>query len=399
MNAAAVRSEHDVALAEQLLAEPEVQQLKGQLDERGGRGTRRSLLASALRLTPEVAPELHATVQACRARLDVTTEVELFVFASPAYNAACTQPEGERVFVLLASSLLEAFAPDELAYVVGHELGHHVYGHHEVPAQVLLQHGKGLRPELVLRAFAWQRHAEISADRAGLLCCGGLDGAARSLFKLSSGLRNAPGPENIEAFLDQASELTAESDALQAGVDRVFTGDWLSTHPFSPLRLLAARVFASSEAMVAGGTPMAVVEREVLDLMGVMEPGYLQEDSPEAESMRRVLFAAGLVVASSYEGVSSEERDTLESLLGPGSVPRELAIERVREVLPRRLDTVREGATPSRRAQLLRDLVLVARADGHVHDVEVAALCAVATRLGLGERLVHEALGSPVELD
>ena len=399
MNAQTVRSEHDRTLAAELAAEPAIRQIKQQLEEQGGRGTRRSLLASALRLTPEVAPELHGTVQACRERLEVDTDVELFVFASAQYNAACTQPEGERVFVLLASSLLEAFAPDELAYVVGHELGHHVYEHHEVPAQVLLRNAQGLPPELVLKAFAWQRHAEISADRAGLLCCGQLDGAARSLFKLSSGLKTAPGPDNIEAFLDQAGELTAETEEMRASLDRVLTGDWLSTHPFSPLRLLAARVFAQSEAMVEGGTPLPVVEREVLDLMGIMEPSYLHEQSDAAEAMRRLLFAAGILVASAHGGIDPAEREALGSLLGPGRIPREVDPERLRRVMADRLASVNEKVPASRRAQLLRDLVLIARADGHVQDEEVAELIAVAKGLQLSEQLVFDALRSPVELD
>ncbi len=399
MNAQTVRSEHDRALAEELSGEPAIRQIKQQLEEQGGRGTRRSLLASALRLTPEVAPELHGTVQDCRVRLGVDTEVELFVFASAQYNAACTQPEGDRVFVLLASSLLEAFAPDELAYVVGHELGHHVYDHHEVPAQVLLRNAKGLPPELVLKAFAWQRHAEISADRAGLLCCGALDGAARSLFKLSSGLKNAPGPENIEAFLDQAGELTAETEEMRAGLDRVLTGDWLSTHPFSPLRLLAARVFAQSEAMQEGGMPLPVVEREVLDLMGIMEPSYLHEKSEGAEAMRRLLFAAGILVAAAHGEIEPSEREALASLLGPGRVPREVDPERLRSVMADRLESVKAKVPPSRRAQLLRDLVLIARSDGHVQAEEVDELQSVARGLGLPDQLVFDALRSPVDLD
>ena len=399
MNAQTVRSEHDRALAGELAAEPAIQRIKQQLEEQGGRGTRRSLLASALRLTPEVAPALDRTVQACRVRLGVETEVELFVFPSAQYNAACTQPEGERVFVLLASSLLEAFAPDELAYVVGHELGHHVYGHHEVPAQVLLRDARGLPPELVLKAFAWQRHAEISADRAGLLCCGALGGAARSLFKLSSGLRTAPGPENIEAFLDQAGELTTETEEMRAGLDRMRTGDWLSTHPFSPLRLLAARVFAQSEAMQEGGTPLPVVEREVLDLMSVMEPSYLHERSEGAEAMRRLLFVAGILVAAAHGGIDPGEREDLATLLGPGRVPREVDPDRLRGVLPDRIASVKAKVPPSRRAQLLRDLVLIARADGHVQDDEVDELLSVARGLALSEQLVFDALRSPVELD
>ena len=39
-----------------------------------------------------------------------------------------------------------------------------------------------------------------------------------------------------------------------------------------------------------------------------MEPSYLEEDSPVAENMRRLLFAETVVVAGAHGTVSAEER-------------------------------------------------------------------------------------------
>ena len=91
--------------------------------------------------------------------------------------------------VMLSSSLLEGFEPDGLQFVIGHELGHHLFDHRRIPVGALLGGEVQIGAALALRLFAWQRYAEISSDRAGLACAGRLEPAAHALFKLSSGLR------------------------------------------------------------------------------------------------------------------------------------------------------------------------------------------------------------------
>jgi len=394
MNAQDIRSDADRRLYDALVEHEDVKRIQARMGELGKTGTRRNLLARALRLTPEIAPDEHRMLQESRACLSVETDVELFVYPSADFNAGCTQPEDDRVFILVSSSLLESFEIPELRYVLGHELGHHVYGHHGIPLGVLTANAEKLDKRLVLQAHSWQRHAEISADRAGLLCCeGDLGGAERSLFKLSSGLRAAPGQAQIDAFVEQAMELYAQDE------QHVEHQDWLSTHPFSPLRLRALSRFAECDVFQQDGPPLAEVEVHVEDLMALMEPSYLQEDSAGAEAMRRLLFAAAAVVAGADGQVVPAELEALAALLGPGKVPRSLNVELLREHLPERIQAVREGCRWGRRAQLIRDLALIAHADGHVHPAEVTEIVALARALGVDEGLVHVALEFEPALD
>lgn len=92
MNAQSIRSDADRRLFEELAAHPEVQRILTRLGEQAKAGTRRNLLARALRLSADIAPEEHGILQACRERLDADTEVELFVYPSADFNAGCTQP-------------------------------------------------------------------------------------------------------------------------------------------------------------------------------------------------------------------------------------------------------------------------------------------------------------------
>lgn len=388
------RCDADRVLAARLLEHPRLQRAVEARAQAERMGTRRALLATALRLTPAVAPKLHDLLSGCVERLSVETKVELFVFASPQFNAACTAPEGGRVFVLLSSALVEAFDDAELAYVIGHELGHHVYGHHDVPVEVVADPRLKVPPSLVLEVRAWQRYAELSADRAGTVCGGGLMPAARSLFKLSSGFSRAPSADQIAAYIDQAEELYREVESAEQPLQH---RDWLATHPFSPVRLSAVRAFA--RLLEAGSTDLTELEDEVHGLMALMEPGYLEEDTDEAEYMRRVLFAGGVLIAAAHEGISDAEVAALEDLLGPGRVPRVPDVEALRADLPKRLERARAEVRPARRAQVVRDLAQVATSTGTIEAPEQHLLYEIASGLGVHVDVVLEATCAPCGLD
>lgn len=392
-----VRAEADRALFARLERDPAVQRVREALQkDEGRRGTRRHLLARALRLNATIAPKLSAVLGECMETLGVHTEVELYVHPSADYNAGVTQPEGDRVFVLVTAALMEHFDAEEMRFVLGHELGHHLYGHHAIPLQHLSSSRSGVSAEVVLTAFAWQRHAEISADRAGLLCTRALDGAARALFKLSSGLRRAPSPDQVHAFMEQAMELQRETEGLDSQVENT---DWLSTHPFSPIRLRAAAAFAESAVFRANGPSLPEVEAAVGDLMALMEASYLKERTEAAEAMRRLLFTAGVMVTAAAGSSGDAERRALEALLGAGTVPRGLDLARVSATLDERVTAVRDLVPRARRGQLVRDLVLIARADGDVQAAELDLLHDLATRLDVSRRIVDLALESDPELD
>ena len=398
-DAASFRAEGDKRLATGLLAEPRVRDaielVKSSALEGHVPVVRRALLARSLRLPPAVQPELHAIVASCRERLGVTEPVECYVNPSSEYNAGIFPREDGRLFILFTAALLEAFERDELRFVVGHELGHHVYGHHEIPVAVLFDGRFPIPAALALRLTAWQRYAEVSADRAGVACCGSFDGAARALFKLASGLHQAPTNAQIVAFLEQAKELGAAVSAP----GRAHPEEWFSSHPFSPLRVQAAHLFSRSIFMRESGEPAARLETGIAALMAMMEPGYLHADTEAAEAMRRLIYAAGLVLLSEDGGVTQDEKQRLDSLLGPGSVPLDFDPRRVAELLPERTRAVVERTGIPQRAHVLRDLATLALADGKVSSDEQAFLTKLAAELEVDAEVVTHALVQRIELD
>jgi Zn-dependent protease with chaperone function len=86
---------------------------------------------------------------------------------------------------MFSSSILEAFSAAEIRFVMGHELGHHLFHHHDIPIGFVLRGQQRPSPKLALMLTSWSRYAEISADRAGAYCARDIEAVAHSLFKLA----------------------------------------------------------------------------------------------------------------------------------------------------------------------------------------------------------------------
>ena len=394
-----LRSRGDRELAQQLREEPLLKNAIEQLergDLEGPQNVRRRLLGTAVRLTRAMAPAVHRLTDECRERLKMDMPLELYVFSSPTFNAAAVKPEDGRLFVMFSSSLLEAFSGHELKFVIGHELGHHLFQHHDIPIGYVLNQRKQVAPSLALKLFAWSRYAEISADRAGAACSQNLEAEALALFKLASGLTGSSIEFRLDDFLDQVEEMRQEDDQQRRTGPRE---DWFSTHPFSPLRVLALKLFAASHFVTANGTDTATLESETQRVMTLMEPSYLDDQSAEAETLRRLLFAAALTVANASDDISEKEIEVFEGFFGERSFTEQLNLDKLAADLDQRIKDACEQASHPRRLQVLRDLILVANADGVVSEAERIVLKRIASGLQISLSVIDQLLNNPLELD
>lgn len=383
-----LRAQGEAELEQKLLAEPQLKRAIDELEKRGDLGARRQLLGTSVRITSAMAPRLEAMMEHCRALLGVETKVETFVYPDSHFNAGCVRPEQGRAFVMLSSALLEAFDDEELRFVIGHELGHHLFGHHRIPVRLLAGEDAAMPGPIVMQLFAWSRYAELSADRAGLTCAGGLEPVARSLFKLASGLKGGLVQMRADDLLSQIGDLRDEQQAQANDKPR---GDWFATHPFSPMRLHAAKLFSEQKSREQ-------LEAGVAELMSLMEPTYLHEKTEAAELMRRLLLAGGVVIAAASGEIEPKEREALEKFFGAGSCSG-VNVKALGGDLERRAREVKERVGLLKRQQVIRDLCVVARADGHVHDAERALLLSTAETAGVDAAFVERALTADVRLD
>ena len=400
MNADGIRCENDVRIGQHLLNDVLVKRVKENIDrltEKGPLGVRRQLLSTSVRLSRSMSPAVHKMADHCMEMLGVGIPLELYVYASPQFNAACFKPEEGRLFVMFSSSLLEAFDDRELMFVLGHEFGHHVYQHHDIPVGYILNGQQRPPASLALQLFTWSRYAEISAVRAGAFCANDLDAVARALFKLASGLTdNKIVNFDLSEFLHQLDEMQAVDAEPGQGAPMQ---DWFSTHPFSPLRVKAIQLFHQSGLMQDGGMGKTELEIGVQGMMGIMEPDYLEGQTEVAKIMRPLFIAGAIAVANARDGIGDREKSVLKEFMGESFSLDVLNIEKLIDALPKRIELVKKHASITQRMQVIRDLSVVARAEGEITDNELLVLYGIADGLEISRSLITNILDADAELD
>lgn len=229
---------------------------------------RSQLLGSAVKVSERQFPRIQGLVKECADTLHIAPPV-VYIVNDPRLNAA-TYGTNEESFILVHSALIDHYSDEELLTVLGHECGH-IHNSHVVYLTALhyLTRMAGVfvrwavEPALVaLRA--WSRRAEITCDRAGMLCGKSEIVAQRSLTKLALGSKKLYDEFNLEAFLEQYEE-------GKDGIGKYMEA--FATHPWLPKRVLAMRVFAesalyrSAAKTGSGGLSMQEVDDRVRALL------------------------------------------------------------------------------------------------------------------------------------
>ncbi len=217
----------------------------------GERRLRYLYLASAVRVSERQFRDVHRVFRESCEILDLQRTPELYVSQNPIVNAGAIGID--EPFVVLHSATLELYPPDELRFVIGHELGHILSEHvlYKTMLRLLLQIGLGrvgLPGLAILGVVAalkeWDRKSELSADRAGLLCLQDAEAADRVLMKMAGGPQIAQ--MDTAEFARQADEYERGGD-LRDGALKLLNLLWLS-HPFPVLRLAELRRYVASGA-------------------------------------------------------------------------------------------------------------------------------------------------------
>lgn len=402
----AVRFDGERAMLQELLAEPDFVKALGESSAAvalgGGQGPRRELAHNRVRLRREVLPHVFAALDRGIEALGLTAPVHLFCENNGTLNAWVTTTEGREIHVTLTSGAINALDGDELAYVLGHELGHAVLGHLDT---LIVGGGAELSGLVQLRRLALSRYQELSADRVGLLSCPDVGKAIRAEFMLHSGvtLRDAIGrPEDLLRAARAAVELgaaTGEADAAPAAVEIGEGG--LDTHPYGPMRTLATDWFGRSTTFHAlrgqkgGEISEAELEAHVQRVVELMNPSVLGQATATAD-IAEFLVLAGLSVAEATGGASTKEVAAIKRLgSGFGDVlakVRALPLEVQQVRIVELAEQLTLALPPAKLHRIVEDLTLIAEADGTVSDNEALAIGGIAGLLGVSPTAGEETL-------
>jgi Zn-dependent protease with chaperone function/uncharacterized tellurite resistance protein B-like protein len=391
-------------LRDELMSDFGVKKALARLREyRGGKGYgyRRNLLSSTLRLTRSMSPEIADTIAECKEMLGYAAPVEVYVTPEHQFNATCYREVSGPTVLTVSSRLLEAFSPAELRFVIGHELGHAAFDHYGLPMPItatLEELGIPFvsRPTS-LRLYAWCRSAELSADRIGLLCARDPEAAASGFFKLASGMASERVRPDLATFARQVESLASAPEAREKEYDED-TLDCFSTHPYNPVRVRAVWAFSRSEPYLAAlgkstddAWHLEDVEALVDRDLALMEPSYLEEKNQTSDTLRRLLYTAGIAVAAASGGVEHSELEALGRLLGSDHADAPKDVPKLLGDLEGRIKAALEVPLKNR-AQLIQHLTIIAAADGNVSEEELHVMEEIARKLEVGAQVVHQTI-------
>jgi len=186
-------------------------------------------IASNLRVTPKMFPRLHKSLTWATKILDVP-EPEMYVTTDPVPNAwtyGHTKP-----FITVTTGLVDMMSDEEVFFVIAHELGHIKGGHVlygtmarniaaiiELLGEFTLGIGSLLGRGLAFALLEWFRCAELTSDRAALLCVQDLEPARATFMKLAGGSTRLVAEIDRDEFLRQIREY---EDVDRSTLDRAY---------------------------------------------------------------------------------------------------------------------------------------------------------------------------------
>lgn len=205
-------------------------------------------LAATIRCDETQFPALSALLDKARVRLDIPYRPTLYLDESPFMNAMTLGVE--RPLVSVNSALLDQLDDEEVVAVLAHELGHLHADHvlYMTMAQLLVALGRLTSNVVSLLSFPiqlallkWQRCAELTADRAGLLGCRDLLTALNVNLKMAGGARPGTvrrGRLQLGPFIAQARELEQKEMASWLDNTLLLMLTMNRTHPYAAWRVM-----------------------------------------------------------------------------------------------------------------------------------------------------------------
>lgn len=187
------------------------------------------LIGSSVMIHEAQYPRVFEIVKNACARLDIA--MPLIFVREDNYVPVAALGFGEPYSLVLSTHWIEHFEDDELAFAVGRELGHIAAGHTRFLS--LLSVNGNENPIISLIFGGWLRTCSHTCDKVGLLICGSLDAATRSI--VIANFHSFGRHISTQQFTEQGREIASD------GVLRL--GEWLGGEPYATRRIAGLKAF------------------------------------------------------------------------------------------------------------------------------------------------------------
>ncbi|MDC0048739.1 M48 family metallopeptidase [Verrucomicrobia bacterium] len=198
--------------------------------------TKKKLLSTAIKIHKNLFPEISSRLDSACKKIHLEELPIGFIVSDNDANAYCvpwTGKSGDEFAIVLTSGLIKLLDPNELEFVIGHEIGHFIFRHFTY-RKAEDQDSLGMR----LASLNLQRSAEISADRVGLMTTKSVETACSAMLKTASGLGSPHMQQHLPTILEQFREL---SDQYGGNADSIF-----DSHPIFAIRIRSMLRFSTS---------------------------------------------------------------------------------------------------------------------------------------------------------
>lgn len=198
---------------------------------------------SYFQVTEDSCPSLYNQIQNVANTLELEQMPSIYTIWSYLINAF-TMGDKQTVMLSLNTGTIDLLSEEELAFIVGHEMGH-IKSRHFIYHQILwflsdlVPKFPGVDLVLKLPLLKWYRMSELTADRAGLLACQDINVALSALTKMGGIPKKYFNEVNNDAIMNQAREFEKEAenllnDIIKKGFKTLSILE--STHPWTVLR-------------------------------------------------------------------------------------------------------------------------------------------------------------------
>ena len=272
------------------------------------RGDRLMALASSIRVGPKQYPEIDKLRHECAETLDLDAVPNVFVYQNAQADAGTLGMD--QPFIMVSTGLVELMSRDSLRFVIGHEMGHVLSGH-AVYRTIMLRlinlqmslswtpvSALGIRA-IIAALMEWYRKAELSCDRAGLLCGQDPTAALRAQIQVAGGID--PSKIDIPSFLQQAAEYESVEDIRDSFLKLRYVET--QSHPFAVVRAAQLQKWAATEeyrAILAGDYLRRDGESPTSDWMDDLKSAaksYKDSWSTSADPLTKVFSDVGEAVS------------------------------------------------------------------------------------------------------